>query len=66
MFVAWVSRISWTITTCRIFFRQVLKNAGGVDDSEFDWVGVGEERLRKLKIRLPPGPLLTVLRRRHR
>ncbi len=36
---------------------QVLKNSGGVDDGEFDWVEVGKESPRKLEIRLPPGPV---------
>ncbi|KAJ4307311.1 Palmitoylated plasma membrane-bound casein kinase [Collariella sp. IMI 366227] len=36
---------------------QVLRNAGEVDDGEFDWMTVGEERLRELEIRPPPGPV---------
>ena len=36
---------------------RVLGKAGEVDDGEFDWVKVGEERPRELAIRPPPEPV---------
>jgi len=35
---------------------RVLENAGEADDGGFDWTKAGEERLRGLEIRPPPGP----------
>ena len=36
---------------------RVLGKAGEVDDGEFDWMKAGEERLRELEIRPPPGAI---------
>ena len=36
---------------------RALENAGEVDDGEFDWMKVGEERPRELEIWPPPGPI---------
>lgn len=36
---------------------RVLENAGEADDGGFDWMKAGEERLRELEIRPPPGPI---------
>lgn len=35
---------------------QVLENAGQLDNAQFDWMEVDNARLKKLEIRLGPGP----------